>query len=161
MCTVYIVPVAVSRAVPAASDALALVLLCIQRGSPEQAVAVLDSLSPSSLINILSDNPILLLERQCPAVTRGCSSLCNKRGSTSNLTSLSNGNDSVPSFSELASVLMDSKPAVLAVVLADLVTVSQFATLQEILQVLYSWLTCLFHSLRNDFSTEPWREETT
>ncbi|XP_021913117.1 Hermansky-Pudlak syndrome 3 protein isoform X3 [Zootermopsis nevadensis] len=118
-----------ARAAPAASDALALVLLCIQRGSPEQAVAVLDSLTPSSLISILSDNPILLLERQCPASTRGSSS-----------TSLSDGGDSTPSFSELASVLMDSKPAVLAVVLADFVTALQFATLREILQVFLEYI---------------------
>lgn len=139
----YVVPVSAPRAAPAASDALALVLLCIQRGSPEQAVAVLDSLTPSSLISILSDNPILLLERQCPASTRGSSS-----------TSLSDGGDSTPSFSELASVLMDSKPAVLAVVLADFVTALQFATLREILQVIDSPLTRLFCSLGNDFGRE-------
>jgi hypothetical protein len=130
----------VSRAVPAASDALALVLLCIQRGSPEQAVAVLNSLSHSSLTNILSDNPVLLLEQQYPAVTEASpahsltgdsSAMC----STSNMKAVSSGRENIPSFSELASVLMDSKPAVLADVLAGLVTVSQFATLQQILQV--------------------------
>lgn len=129
------------RAVPAASDALALVLLCIQRGSPEQAVAVLNSLSHSSLTNILSDNPTLLLEQQYSAVTEAApvdshtvysSPMCN----TSNTRAVSSRRENVPSFSELASVLMDSKPAVLADVLAGLVTVSQFATLQQILQVM-------------------------
>lgn len=134
-----------TRAVPAASDALALVLLCIQRGSPEQAVAVLNSLSHSSLTNILSDNPVLLLEQQYPAVTEASpahsltgdsSPMC----STSNMRAVSSGRENVPSFSELASVLMDSKPAVLADVLAGLVTVSQFATLQQILQVFLDYI---------------------
>jgi hypothetical protein len=100
---------------------LALVLLCIQRGSAEQALAVLNSLSHSSLAGILSDHPALLLEQQFAAAPSG---------STSN-----GGGETVPSFSELASVLVDSRPAVLADVLAGLVTVSQFVTLQQILQV--------------------------
>jgi hypothetical protein len=53
--------------------------------------------------------------------------------------SVSSGRENAHSFSELASVLMDSKPAVLADVLADLVTVLQFATLQEILQVIHCY----------------------
>ncbi|XP_023724080.1 Hermansky-Pudlak syndrome 3 protein isoform X2 [Cryptotermes secundus] len=133
-----------TRAVPAASDALALVLLCIQRGSPEQAVAVLNSLSHSSLTNLLSDNPTLLLEQQYPPVTEASpadihavySPMC----STSNSRAVSSRRENVPSFSELASVLMDSKPAVLADVLAGLVTVSQFATLQQILQVFLEYI---------------------
>jgi hypothetical protein len=118
------------RAVPAASDALALVLLCIQRGSPEQTVAVLNSLSHSSLTNILSDNPARLLEQQYPAVAEASPA----RSLTGDSSAMS-GRENICSFSELASVLMDSKPAVLADVLAGLVTVSQFATLQQILQV--------------------------
>lgn len=133
----------VCRAVPAASDALALVLLCIQRGSPEQAVAVLNSLSHSSLTSILSDNPMLLLEQQYPAVTEASPAdslmaYSSPTRSTSNTRVVSSRRENVPSFSELASVLMDSKPAVLADVLAGLVTVSQFATLQQILQVMDS-----------------------
>ena len=135
------------RAVPAAADALALVLLCIQRGSPEQAVAVLDSLSTTSLTNILSDNPSLLLEEQYSSVAHtGPSSHAPQTSSASSTPSntlLSNARQSIRSFSELSSVLMDSKPAVLADVLAHLVTVSKFATLQEILQVIYSNFTVL------------------
>jgi hypothetical protein len=41
---------------------------------------------------------------------------------------------------------MDSKPAVLADVLAGLVTVSQFATLQQILQVMENNFAVLFQS---------------
>lgn len=138
------------RAVPAASDALALVLLCIQRGSPEQAVAVLNSLSHSSLTNLLSDNPALLLEQQCPAVTEASSTdsrtVCSPLRSTSNTRAVSSRRENVCSFSELASVLMDSKPAVLADVLAGLVTVSQFATLQQILQVMENNFAVLFQS---------------
>lgn len=133
-----------TRAVPAAADALALVLLCIQRGSPEQAVAVLDSLSPTSLANILSDNPSLLLEEQCSSVAHtGPSSCASQKSSASSIpcnTLLSNARQSVLSFSELSSVLMDSKPAVLADVLANLVTVSKFATLQGILQVFLEYI---------------------
>jgi hypothetical protein len=133
----------VHRVVPAASDALALVLLCIQRGSPEQAVAVLNSMSHSSLTDILSDNPTLLLEQQYPAVTEASPTdslmaQSSSMRSTSDARAVSSRRENVPSFSELASVLMDSKPAVLADVLAGLVTVSQFATLQQILQVMNS-----------------------
>ena len=135
------------RAVPAAADALALVLLCIQRGSPEQAVAVLDSLSTTSLTNILSDSPSLLLEEQYSSVAQaGPSSHASQTSSASTTPSntvLSDTRQSIRSFSELSSVLMDSKPAVLADVLAHLVTVSKFATLQEILQVIYSNFTVL------------------
>jgi len=157
-CLSHLKPVALSRAVPAPSDALALVLLCIQRGSPEQAIAVLDSLSPSCLANILSNNPSLLLEQQYPALSktlpsksvRGSSPkpsqklsdnspMYNKKGNSSSMKSVSSGRENAHSFSELASVLMDSKPAVLADVLADLVTVLQFATLQEILQVIHCY----------------------
>jgi hypothetical protein len=132
----------VHRAVPAAADALALVLLCIQRGSPEQAVAVLDSLSPTSLTNILSNNPSLLLEEQCPSVAHtgpsSCASQKSSASSTPRNTLPSHSRQSIRSFSELSSLLMDSKPGALADVLADLVTVSMSATLQEILQVIYS-----------------------
>lgn len=130
------------RAVPAAADALALVLLCIQRGSPEQAVAVLDSLSTTSLTSILSDNPKLLLEEQYSSVAltgpSSHASLTSSASSTPSNTLLSNARQSIRSFSELSSVLVDSKPAVLADVLAHLVTVSKFATLREILQVICS-----------------------
>ncbi|KAJ4435469.1 hypothetical protein ANN_18085, partial [Periplaneta americana] len=141
------------RAVPVAADALALVLLCIQRGSPEQAIAVLDSLSPDSLTKILIDNPSLLLEQQSPTQNfRGSSPHSvqkssdsppqyNKKGNSPNLRpSPSRGGENVPSFSELASILMDSKPGVLADVLADLVMVSQYATLQLILQVFLEYI---------------------
>jgi hypothetical protein len=133
-----------TRAVPAAADALALVLLCIQRGSPEQAVAVLDSLSTTSLTNILSDSPSLLLEEQYSSVAQaGPSSHASQTSSASTTPSntvLSDTRQSIRSFSELSSVLMDSKPAVLADVLAHLVTVSKFATLQEILQVFLEYI---------------------
>ena len=138
------------RAVPAAADALALVLLCIQRGSPEQAIAVLDSLSPASLANILSDNPSLLLEEQYSSVAHTSPSSyvsqMSSAASTPCNTLLSNARQSIRSFSELSSVLMDSKPAVLADVLARLVTVSKFATLQEILQVIYSNFTVVVNN---------------
>jgi hypothetical protein len=89
-------------------------------------VAVLNSLSHGSLAGILSDNPSLLLERRCPAAALGV---------TSETKSVSSEGETVPNFSELASVLVDSKPGVLADVLAAMVTVSQFVTLQQILQV--------------------------
>ncbi|CAG2068357.1 unnamed protein product, partial [Timema podura] len=47
---------------PEPSDALALVLLCIQKGSPDQAITVLNSLSPKQLKNILVDNYFLMFE---------------------------------------------------------------------------------------------------
>ena len=132
---------------PEASDALALVLLCIQRGSPEQAIAVLDSLSPDSLSKILLNNPTLLLEepntqmtqsqnmRRSPSSSSDSPPQFNKKRNSPPLLKSSPRDQNIPSFSELASILMDSKPGVLANVLGDFVIVSQFATLQLVLQV--------------------------
>lgn len=51
-----------SRAAPNPSDALALVLLYVQKGSPEQANAVLNSFDSNQLSNILTEKRNILFE---------------------------------------------------------------------------------------------------
>jgi hypothetical protein len=97
----------------------------------------------------LSDNPALVLEQLYPADTEASTAHSLMGNSfpisiTSNMKSFSSGKENAPSFSELASVLVDCKPTVLADVLAGLVTVAQFVTLQQILQVLDQYIL-LFH----------------
>ncbi|XP_063220161.1 BLOC-2 complex member HPS3 [Bacillus rossius redtenbacheri] len=110
-----------TRPEPEASDALALVLLCIQKGSPEQACAVLDSLSSDQLSDILTVNYQLIIES----------------GKISGNTVKSRG----CSFTELSSVLIETKPDVVAQVLFNLVAATEGAlTLQQVLQVFLEYL---------------------
>ncbi|XP_049805068.1 Hermansky-Pudlak syndrome 3 protein homolog [Schistocerca nitens] len=117
------------RPVPKSSDALALVLLCIQKGSPEQANAVLSSFEPNQLSAILFENSMLLFETTTPvkSMSKHDSMYSSRR------------NDQLTTFSELSVVLMDSKPRVLSGVLSELVA-SQKMSLQEVLQVFLEYL---------------------
>ncbi|XP_066997400.2 BLOC-2 complex member HPS3 isoform X2 [Anabrus simplex] len=115
------------RPVPNPSDAVALVLLCIQKGSPEQAVAVLNSISSSQLEDILLTNSGLLFDTT-PSVSLTSSSMRKT--------------ERVVTFSELSVVLMDAKPELLASILFSLVicTTEGNMTLREILKVFLEYL---------------------
>lgn len=118
-----------TRPVPKPSDAVALVLLCIQKGSPDQAVAVLDSLPAEQLTAILLANSTLLFDT---------SSIVPVTSTTAG----SWRNETIMTFSELSVVLMDAKPEVLACILSTLVTSSnqENMSLQEVLKVFLEYL---------------------
>lgn len=118
------------RSLPKPSDAVALVLLCIQKGSPGQAVAVLESLPEEQLTDILIANSSLLFD-----VSSGPGN-CNL-ASGNNLT-----NGTVLTFSELSVVLMDTKPLVLANILSDLLNqpTQKQITLNDVLKVFLEYI---------------------
>ncbi|KAK7788466.1 hypothetical protein R5R35_014523 [Gryllus longicercus] len=118
-----------TRLLPKPSDAVALVLLCIQKGSPGQAVAVLDSLPEEQLSDILLSNSSLLFETT--------SSIPNVNMPTG----LSIRTETVLTFSELSVVLMDTKPVVLANILSTLaILTNQKVTLHDILKVFLEYI---------------------
>nr|CAD7400072.1 unnamed protein product [Timema cristinae] len=110
------------RPKPEPSDALALVLLCIQKGSPDQAITVLNSFSPKQLKNILAENYFLMFEGN-DAKTRTW------------------GKEETLNFTELSTLLMDTNMEVLARVLVHLTTTTDSAmTLKQVLQAFMEYL---------------------